>query len=190
MQYWHFMKKLVMDVFSNTSYECFIKYHQKGLGQLEANNDLYRSRKQPLESLQLPENIKLRSYPDLRFCRTVADLIIIDRATSTIGWVLAANIPLIYLNLSSDPLTTEVRKEMEKALFVFDIDNDCWDRELRQFLELPYEKILKLWNEKEIHRKHFSEHYVIGSKKDYLELNNWIIEQTKKIGNTVEAKKP
>jgi|GEM_PF-4023879 len=181
MKYWLWMKELIHDVFGKTSARCIIKVHQKGLWSLQQAG-LYQTRKDPLFEVELPDNVSIRNYPQLNYSRFAGDILMIDRATSTLGWALAPEVPLIYLEQPFDPLLPEVRDKMSRAVFVVDAGKPGWKDVLRGVLEMPVRELKNAWNQKRHDRMEFSEHYVRGPRKGRSGLMDWIF--------TVNTKQP
>ena len=176
MKYWKSMKDLVLDVYGKSNIFGIIKIHQKGING-NNNRTLYNERMQPWEFVKLPENVKLEYWPDLTYSRHAADIIVIDRATSVIGWALSADKPLVYIDFPENPLVSEVRGPMKDALFVFDMADKNWKSELREFFDLSYSEILRQWKTKKEARKTLSENYILGPDRPIKELGNWVLKQ-------------
>ena len=92
-------------------------------------------------------------------------VIITSRATSTIGWCLLSNKPLIFINV---PYWFELKEEMkelfQKSMFYFNYsDKNCLSS-LKDLLSLSLNEIEKLWNEKEKDRKKLSKILLLDKK--------------------------
>jgi len=86
---------------------------------------------------------------DLRYLLEDYDILVTSRATSTIGWCIMANKPLVFLEESgyftSRP---EARSAFEEATFFFDTRDSDWMTHLRDFLSQPVSDIQKAWSER------------------------------------------
>lgn len=161
--YWHLIKSLVCDVFAKVPAHFFIKLHQKGL--LPGQKKLYELRRHPLEILDLPKNVSFGTYPQLNYVRWGADVLIVDRATSTIQCALAANIPLIYLDHPDVGLEPEVRGLMADCVFLVNVAASDWKENLSEILGRPRDQIRADWKQKSDARRGFLEHYVLGPER-------------------------
>ncbi|MAU88554.1 MAG: hypothetical protein CMC40_01425, partial [Flavobacteriaceae bacterium] len=114
------------------------------------------------------ENIKIfKGEEDFRYVRSIADIIITQSSESTLEWCIGANVPLIFLDSDFyEPLENEnVKKAFKDSFFFFNYDKVGWKKQLTDFLNLPYEDIIRKWNEKEIYRKNYDDKYFLSSKK-------------------------
>ena len=87
------------------------------------------------------------------------------RPTSTLGWCMGVDKPLIWLDSKSlFPLkNSEVRKAFKEAFIFIDFDDDKWLLKFKNILELPYSEILEIWNSKSTARNELCEN-IISSK--------------------------
>lgn len=58
-----------------------------------------------------------------------------------------------------------MKKAFKDSFFFFNYDKVGWKKKLTDFLNLPYEIILRKWNEKEVYRKNYDDKYFLSSKK-------------------------
>lgn len=173
MKYWAWMKALLYDGVAKSDVQCVVKVHQKGLwSSLQAT--LYQKRKNPLLEIELPGNVYIEFYPQLNYSRFAADILLIDRATSTLGWALAADIPLIYVEMPFSRLIPEVRDAMNRAVFVVDGSEEAWTDILRRLLDMPLNELKSRWRKKEGDRQRFNERYVTGPDRGYKDLTEWV----------------
>ena len=169
--YWCFMKRLVFNVFGKTRIKTIVKTHRKGL----LPSTEYRSH--PLNEVELPANINIVNTPDLKYLRFAADVLIIDRLTSTLEWAISCDVPLIYLNILTHELEEDVIPILKKALFVIDISDDlAWEKKLLDLLELPTKVLLEKWNNKKKDREYFCEYFDLGPLQSDTEMIQWIKE--------------
>ena len=174
MKYWFFIKDLIYDVIGKSEVKCIIKMHQKGLWSLEQAK-IYQNRKNPFVEIEMPGNVSTRNYPQLNYSRFAADILMIDHATSTIGWALAADVPLVYLSLPLSPLVPKVLDEMSRAAFVVDVSEDRWKEVLRNILDMSVKELKDAWKEKKECRMKFKEKFVLGPRKGKEGLTDWIL---------------
>jgi len=99
---------------------------------------------------------------EFRQLRWAADLIIIDNASSTILWAISSDIPLILINCNRNKLTEEAKIELTDAIFLFDENDNDWNKKLKEFLSLNIKEIRKLWHSKKYKRKLVSYKYING----------------------------
>jgi len=172
IQYWDYQKKLVQDVFPAIDKHVYIKKHKKGL--LSSID----TRISPISIIGASNNVELKEQPDLRFCRYSADIIMVDLATSTLGWALTCNTPVIYMNNKLYPLNEVVCNAAKKALFIIDVDDDLqWIRDLRKLLNQPLTTIRQRWIAMEPEREIFLKEYITGPNASDDELYDWMIAQ-------------
>ncbi|MBI5557312.1 MAG: hypothetical protein HY885_06705 [Deltaproteobacteria bacterium] len=166
--YWKYQKKMIFKVFAHLKSTVCIKIHKKGL------LSTIDQREYPFEAIDLPQNVLIKQGPDLRFARVIADVIIVDTATSTLSWALLSGVPVIYMNHEQSPVEEEVRFGMEEALFVVDVKYDSceWAEKLLQLLAVPRGELLRKWQGMRRKRELFLKEYITGyprSKVDFLE---------------------
>lgn len=170
--YWRFMKSLVWDGFAKSSGSYVVKFHQKGLSP--DGSGKYAARRHPLEAGELPRNVRCIAYPQLNYIRWAADILVVDRATSTLQWALSHEVPLVYLDIPMDPLTEEARAALSKGAFLIDACGQDWQEAVREFLRRPQDEIHREWEAKRTARQHFFDHYLIGTKRSVSEVVSWI----------------
>lgn len=131
--------------------------------------------------LKYPKNIKVIQYLEFRYIRPIIDVIILDNPQSTLGWAWSARVPLIYLDLPSNPLLPHVADAFDKAIFRIDCSKEGWVEQVRELLLLNHNELLKLWKEKEPIRKKVEEKYIFGPPGNTgKRAAKFIIEETKK----------
>ena len=125
-----------------------------------------------LESLKVIEkssNLTLYSKGyDLRYIARNFRVLITARATSTLGWCLLADRPLVYLDLPDQyPLWDDARESLARSVFFFDMSSlDAVDR-LREFLSQPLEVIEQEWSARAEERKKFIERYISSGPRGF-----------------------
>ena len=58
-----------------------------------------------------------------------------------------------------------MKKAFKESFFVFNYDNLGWEKNLIDFLNLPYSKIISLWNTKAKYREKYDEYFFLSKKK-------------------------
>jgi hypothetical protein len=152
--YYHDVKrKVVFDILGKTRAQCLLKLYPT-----------YRyADPDPFEGLMdLPPNVKPVQFIEFRYLRAMADVLLCDSPQSTLGWVWSARVPLIYLDLPSNPLVPPVADALDKAIFRFDCSREGWEEDVRRLLALPEEEFAAQWKAKEPARKEVEEKVVFG----------------------------
>ena len=154
--YYSFKRELglVSNVFSKIT--CTMSY--KGYPE---ENLRYPDRDPLVDYVKSVDKIRyIESKVDVRYLLSEYNVLISSGATSTIGWLVMTGKPVIFINWSSHmPLTKDAKKYFEKGLFLFDGDSKDFYKDLKYFLETPYSKIRKMWNNKLSSRNIMIERY-------------------------------
>jgi len=74
--------------------------------------------------------------------------VILNSAQSTFGWVFSIKKPIIFIELSSQPIDKNISELFKKSLFLIDASRDQWHNEVLELLRLPPKELLRLWNDK------------------------------------------
>ena len=89
------------------------------------------------------------THLDFRYIVSNYGLLITSGATSTLGWCVHSEIPMIFINRQGSlVLKKRVINDFKKAFFVFDDTNKNWQENLKLFLEKNYIDIIALWKAK------------------------------------------
>jgi hypothetical protein len=174
------MKSLVWDGFAKSSGSYVVKFHQKGLSP--DGSGKYAARRHPLEVGALPQNVRCIAYPQLNYIRWAADILFVDRATSTLQWAFSHEVPLVYLDIPMDPLTAEARDALSEGAFLIDARGPGWQEAVREFLLRPQSEINREWKTKHAARQRFFDHYLVGTKRSVGEVVNWIETEGTRVG--------
>ena len=129
----------------------------------------YPGRQKSIEVIEKSPNLNIYSKGlDLRYIIGNFRLIVTSRATSTLGWCLLANRPLVYLDLPYQfPLWDDARECLKGSVFFFDMSRpDSFDH-LRSFLSQPMETIEQKWTEREAERKRFTSRYLDSGPRGF-----------------------
>jgi hypothetical protein len=100
-------------------------------------------------------NIELfDSNIDMRYLFSESRVLIVSSASSTVGWAIMSETPLIFINRHTHaPLTDDAYKYFSKGVFVFDDSHDFFHQNLLDFLSKPISEIEELWSKKKSNRK-------------------------------------
>ena len=176
MKYWFFMKEMVFEVFSKNKAKNIIKIHRKGVVKYH-EKAIHAARDNPWLYINLPENVNVYSYPQLNYSRYAADILIIDRATSTLGWAIVSGIPVIYINTPHSPLLPNIKEKISKALFLVDAQDTSWQDKLLKYTSMDIEKLKSDWSKKQNDRDEFITDYVLGTDVSNYELADWVLSR-------------
>ena len=105
--------------------------------------------------LELYNNITiLDNDTDLRYIADRYKLIICTGGSSTLSWIIMANLPMIFIN---NPLKAGIDEEIiddfKDSLIFFDTSDFNYYKKVVELLNKPYDEIEKIWFSKENSRK-------------------------------------
>jgi hypothetical protein len=122
----------------------------------------YPGERKSIEVANRSPNLNVYSKDvDLRYVAGNFRLLITSRATSTLGWCVLANRPMVYLDLPYQyPLWDDAREALEKAVFYFDMSQPDALQKLRDFLSQPLDVIERKWTERADARQRFIGRYM------------------------------
>ncbi len=114
------------------------------------------------------ENIDLiYTTRDLQDYLKEIEMIITSRATSTLSLCLISNIPVVFINYSSEYSVKEkLISKFSDSLFYFEFYSENFEKKISSFLKKPREVILKDWEKKSKKRKELIEKYFCNSKTE------------------------
>lgn len=112
--------------------------------------------------LTLPPNIKAVQFVEYRYLRAVGDVILCDSPQSTLGWVWSTGVPLIFLDLPSNPLLSPIAEAFDRAIFRVDCSQQDWPGKVRDLLLLPHNELTRRWDDKKEDRNSVEEEYIFG----------------------------
>jgi hypothetical protein len=119
----------------------------------------------PLASrLHISDNVSISPPEDLRYLRAAADVMVTSTPTSTLGWVVGADIPIVWL-VSRGFFTMRdeaLEEDAKKAFLPVDIDDEGWPDHLRHLLSQPLSSIQQAWDKKRSHRETFYARAITG----------------------------
>ena len=112
------------------------------------------------------DNIKvINGNYDFRYIRTIGDIFIFTQlgVSSTISWILGANKPTIYLHSDRFKFINEEAKKIVYECFIaINIDDGDWQIQLTNMLNQPYEKLKRIWQDKQKYRDLYDEEWLMG----------------------------
>ncbi|MBT3399323.1 MAG: hypothetical protein HOL07_06615 [Rhodospirillaceae bacterium] len=83
---------------------------------------------------------------DMRYLIRSARVVVTCRASSTTGWCLMSDRPLVFINVPDQmPLSRAAKQAFSEALFLFEADDPALTGRLRTFLSRPLEDIEAEW---------------------------------------------
>jgi hypothetical protein len=98
---------------------------------------------------------------DMRFLLKEHRVIVTSSATSTLGWCMMTEKPVVFINWKNKmPLTIEAKNSLSNAAFVFNENDDDFHNNLCKFLSKTIEEIEYLWNKKKSARKEFINKFI------------------------------
>ena len=104
---------------------------------------------------------------DFRFLSSAGDVFILGSigVSSTINWILGENKPIIFLHSKKfNYLNDEAITILNKSFIVVDTDDYNWNDNLINILNMPFKKLMKIWNDKQVYRDQYDEEWLLGSK--------------------------
>lgn len=112
------------------------------------------------------QNIDLFDFKvDMRYLIQKHRILISSLATSTLGWLVMSKKPVVFINFNNDnPLTKEAHIALSKGLFLFDSDDNLYNK-LKLFLSLPINEIERLWLQKTEDREKMINSFFTSSNK-------------------------
>lgn len=113
-----------------------------------------------LEEISSASNVRaLKDSDDLRYELSGYSVLITTSATSTLGWALISDKPLVLINWSNkSPIQSSALPYFESGLFLFHENEDLFE-ELKVFLSQPIEDIEIMWSQKMQARKQLRERF-------------------------------
>ena len=109
------------------------------------------------------KNMKHLGQEDFRYLRTAADVLVTTMPSSTLGWCVGANIPLIWLESPITPLLNdEALIDFKNSFFVIDMNENDWPFQIKRLLNSGLMDIRKRWINKSKARARTIEKYIFG----------------------------
>ena len=147
-------QKLITEVLSKLPHKVRYKTYPE-------DNRRYADVDPVLDDVKRAENMELFSNKiDMRYLLYKYKIFITTGATSTLGWPIMSDKPVVFINQKYRyPLTSEAYDSFSKGIFVFNDSDQDFHRKLRSFLSQPIDKIERLWDEKKEARKNMVRNY-------------------------------
>ena len=147
-------QSLIIEVFGKLP--CMVRYKT-----YPEDNRRYADVDPVLNDVKNTHNMELFSEKiDMRYLISEHSILVTACATSTLGWVVMSNKPVIFINQKNkSPLTDDAYISVSRGVFVFDDDDRNFHKKLRSFLSQPLDTIINLWEEKKISRKEMIKNY-------------------------------
>jgi len=102
----------------------------------------------------------IKEKVDMRYLLSGFKVIITSGATSTLGWAVMTDKPIVFINWSThNPLTDDAYKALNEGLFLFNGDSEYFHQELKFFLSESIDNIYKAWDKKSQNRIKMIEKY-------------------------------
>ncbi len=147
-------QKLILKVLSKLPHKVRYKTYSE-------DNRRYADIDPVLEDIREADNIELFSKKiDMRYLVSEHSVLVTTCATSTLGWPVMSGKPVVFINQKDNsPLTDGAHKSLSRGIFVFDVDEQNFHQNIREFLSQSLDKIERLWQEKEDARKEMLKDY-------------------------------
>ena len=97
---------------------------------------------------------------DLKFARQRPTIFLTKTISSSLGYILLSERPVVLFNYDSKPLKKELQNKFKKIIFFFDKKKNNFFNEIIKFLNQPLSLIDKEWNKKRVERKKFISNYL------------------------------
>jgi hypothetical protein len=112
----------------------------------------------------LAPNIRLIDRADFRYVRAAADIIVTQANSSTIGWCVGADVPLVHLGSRDVHALVDdaLRAEFAAAFFTVDMDRPDWAEALRALLSRDIEDLRSEWEAKRPSRERLIDEGIAG----------------------------
>jgi len=121
-----------------------------------------------IEAAKTKSNLRLiDDHIDLRYILSDCRLVIVSRATSTVGWVLLSGVPTVLIDWPNDaPLRADAKEDLSRVVFYFDASKPDFHRALRDFLSRPIADIEAEWDQAKVEREEIYRRYFAESTTD------------------------
>ena len=112
--------------------------------------------------MPLPANAVLCPFGEYRHIRWAADVVALDLCSSTFGWAMNSNVPMIYIDNLSGPMTDRAVESVRRSVFYFSSMEDGWESDLEAHLKLPHQDMVSKWMAMGPARQEFGVEFVNG----------------------------
>jgi len=95
-------------------------------------------------------NIEFLTVEDFRYSRSAADIIVTSTPTSTFGWCVGCDVPIIWLDsqIINPLIDAELRQQFWDSFICVDLDEGNWQDKLRSLLNQDVGVLQKEWADK------------------------------------------
>jgi hypothetical protein len=154
---YEFDRKIIQDVYSQIRHKVVFKQYPSQRLPHEPDYD---------DAMSPRSGVVIAKNEDFRYIRAAADVIVTTTPTSTLGWCVGANIPIVWLDsrVVNPLLDDSLREQFRDSFLTIDIDQDDWMDCLRELLDRDVVKIREDWMLKVEKRKVLLREAVIGPK--------------------------
>ena len=103
----------------------------------------------------LPANVRLIEWADFRYVRAAADIIVTTANSSTIGWCVGADVPLVHLGsrIVHALVDNDLRDRFDDAFLTVNLDGADWSDRLAGLLSRDIADIAETWRAKTAARR-------------------------------------
>jgi hypothetical protein len=149
-----FEQEIVVDILSKLPHKVRYKTYPE-------DNRRHADMDPVLSDVNKADNIELFSKKiDMRYLISEHRILITTCATSTLGWPVMSNKPVVFINQSRNKaLSDEALISLSKGIFVFSDDEKDFYKTIVIFLSQPIEEIERIWQKKEGARKKMVKKY-------------------------------
>lgn len=113
--------------------------------------------------MPLPDGTERMAFGDFRHIRWAADVLLLDVHSSTIGWALGCDRPIIYVDNPADPLTQRAREAIRESVFYVDGSAPDYSDRVRALLMRGVTALQRDWERMASARATFCERFVLGT---------------------------
>jgi hypothetical protein len=112
----------------------------------------------------LPPNVRLIEWADFRYVRAAADVIVTTANSSTIGWCVGADVPLVHLGsrIVHALVDDGLRARFAESFLAVDLDGEDWADRLVSLLSREVGDIAEAWRAKAAARHALVRDAIVG----------------------------
>ena len=112
--------------------------------------------------MPLPKNLILCPFGEFRHIRWAADVVLLDLCTSTFGWAMNSEAPVIFIDNKSCQMTDRAAASAKRSIFYFSSMVRDWEESLAAHLRLSQKQRISKWMEMADARREFNYHFLNG----------------------------
>lgn len=116
------------------------------------------------EFVPAPPGVSYAPSEDLRYLRAAADIIVTCSPTSTLGWIVGANVPIVWLDsrIINPVINPPWHEVIRDSFLVVDIDAEDWAETLRRLLAQPLSELSQAYDKRAAARQFLYSSAVLG----------------------------